>query len=144
MSKPLFGYKLTTDSMQTHGGFLWELGVERTADGHGPLCGSGWLHYYTDPLLALLLNPIHADFDKPRLFRAKVGPVQQHDRGLKAGTTSLTLVEEMPRPAITLGQRVNFAKLCAEWAKIAAAGPWLSSEEISVNLARLAREAVAQ
>ena len=55
------GYKLTNQEMQTHNGFQWELGEWQETSGEGGLCGPGWLHYYSDPLLAVLLNPIHAD-----------------------------------------------------------------------------------
>jgi hypothetical protein len=35
------------------------------------LCGPGWLHAYESPLVAAFMNPIHADFRKPRLFEAE-------------------------------------------------------------------------
>ena len=58
----MIGYKLTNENHETYNGTKWGPGVTHETDGHGELCGSGWLHYYDDPLLAVLLNPIHANF----------------------------------------------------------------------------------
>ena len=106
-------YKFTDQNMQTHGGCQWVLGEKKTTSGEGELCGPGWLHCYADPLLAVLLNPIHADYENPRLFRARVGRKSKHDHGLKSGYTKMTLIEEIPVPAISTAQRVRFAILCA-------------------------------
>ena len=106
-------YKFTDQNMQTHGGCQWVLGEKKTTSGEGELCGPGWLHCYADPLLAVLLNPIHADYENPRLFRAHVGGTSKPDHGLKSGYTKMTLIEEIPVPAISTAQRVRFAILCA-------------------------------
>ena len=106
-------YKFTDQNMQTHGGCQWVLGEKKTTSGEGELCGPGWLHCYADPLLAVLLNPIHTDYENPRLFRARVGRKSKHDHGLKSGYTKMTLIEEIPVPAISTAQRVRFAILCA-------------------------------
>jgi len=47
--------------MQTHGGFQWELGQWYETSGEGDLCSPGWLHFYTNPLLAVLLNSVHTN-----------------------------------------------------------------------------------
>lgn len=108
-------YKLTDQNMQTHRAFQWVLHEPRETTGVGDLCGPGWLHAYTDPLLAVLLNPIHANFKNPRLFKANwAGGKMKSDMGLKVGVTRLTLVEEMPLPSITPTQRVAFGVLCAK------------------------------
>lgn len=65
-------YKLTTQSLTTHNGFQWEPGIPRTASGEGFLYGPGWLHYYHDPLIAVMLNPIHADIQDPILWLAEM------------------------------------------------------------------------
>ena len=143
-------YKFTDQNMQTHGGCQWVLGDEKTTSGEGELCGPGWLHCYSDPLLAVLLNPIHADYENPRLFRARVGGKSKHDHGLKSGYTKMTLIEEIPVPAISTAQRVRFAILCAmkvyrdpgfvQWGE-----NWLSgkdrSAEAAAEAARAARAA---
>jgi len=135
-------YKLTDAKMQTHGGFQWTLGETAKTDGRGDLCGSGWLHYYSDPLLAVFLNPVHANYGSDmRLFRATAGPVQKHDRGLKSGTTELTLVEELRVPRVTPAQCAKFARLCSDWAASAATGPRLAHDAIGAQLAAMARKA---
>ena len=135
-------WKLTNADGTTHGGTKWTIGEARTADGTGELCGSGWLHFYQHPLLAVLLNPIHADFREPRMFEAEAEGAFAFDRGLKAGCTQLTFVREVPLPTITTAQRVKFAKGCAKWAKLAAAGPQLLAADILAVLSRIAEEAV--
>ena len=137
-------YKLTNKNMQTYGGCQWVLNEEKTASGEGDLCTAGWLHAYTHPLLAALLNLIHADFPAPRLFKAQ-GTVGKTDGQLKVGCTKLTLTEELPLPEITTNQRIRFAILCAqqvvsttcpEWSKWAAG--WLSGEDRSQAAAQAA------
>lgn len=109
-------WKLTDQQWRTRAGeyneTLWGPGVTHTASGEGDLCGPGWLHAYTSPELAVLLNPIHAALSDPVLWRAE-GEIGKSDRGLKVGTKSLTTIEIVPRPVITIGQRVKFGILCA-------------------------------
>ena len=126
-------YKLTDQNMQTYNGFQWTLNKTETADGEGDLCGPGFLHAYTDPLLAVLLNPIHANIDRPRLFRAE-GTIKKTDRGLKIGCMEMTLTEELPLPVITTTQRIAFGILCAKEAYKDAgwacwADNWLSGKD---------------
>ena len=139
----IYVYKLTDQNMQTHGGCQWVLGEKKTTSGEGELCGPGWLHCYADPLLAVLLNPIHAYYENPRLFRARAGRKSKHDRGLKSGYTKMTLIEEIPVPAISTAQRVRFAILCAmkvyqdpgfvQWGE-----NWLSGKDRSAEAAEAA------
>lgn len=142
-------YKLTDENMRTYNGFAWELNKTYSTDGKGDLCGPGWLHAYTDPLLAVFLNPIHADFAAPRLFKARGSGRHKNDRGLKCGVTQLRLVKELPLPAVTMVQGVAFGILCAKavcrdktWNKWADA--WLSGVDRSdVAAARAAYVAYA-
>ena len=141
-------YKLTNRDMTTHGGFRWELGKQATAPGEGELCGPGWLHCYSDPLLAVFLNPIHANIKNPRLFRAEAGGKSKHDHGLKSGYTKMTLIEEIPMPDITTEQRVRFAILCTmkiyhDPAYVSWAEGWLSGKDRSVAAAEAAAQATA-
>ena len=106
-------YKLTDQNMQTYGGCQWVLGEWKETSGEGDLGGPGWFHFYTHPLLAVLLNPLHANINYPRLFRAAAEGRTLDDCGLKAGYTKARLIEEVPLPDITTKQRVMFAILCA-------------------------------
>ncbi len=104
-------YKLTDVNMQTYGGYQWALGERRTFPGTGPLCGPGWCHVYSHPVVAEWLNPIHADFgDDRRLFRGETsGSPMQTDGPLKAGVADLVLLSECDRPALTPLDRVVLA-----------------------------------
>lgn len=105
-------YKLTDENAMTRNNTQWGPGVTHNGTGEGDLCGPGWIHAYTDPLLAVLFNPIHADFKNPRLWEAE-GDVGKTDHGFKVGCRSLTTIREISVPEITTEQRVRFAILCA-------------------------------
>ena len=119
--------------MQTYGGCQWVLEEWKETSGEGDLCGPGWLHFYTHPLLAVLLNPLHANISHPRLFCVAAEGRTLDDYGLKAGYTKARLIKEVPLPSITSKQRVAFVILCARavffdkiW--IAWAEAWTSGE----------------
>ena len=107
-------YKLTDKHALTRNGTTWGPKVTQTADGSGELCGPGWLHFYADPLLAVLLNPIHANFTEPRLWEAEAEGEIKEDHGLKFGCTKLATLCEIPLPQISTTQRVAFGILCAK------------------------------
>jgi len=107
-------YKLTDQNMQTFLGFQWEIGKWVHTSGKGSLCTKGWLHCYTHPLLAILLNPIHANIKNPKLFRVSVKGKRETNKGLKLGFSYMKLVKEIPVPTITLTQKIAFGILCAK------------------------------
>jgi len=141
-------YKLTDQNMQTHNGCQWKLGATKTAYGTGDLCTSDWLHFYDDPLLAVLLNPIHANLDAPHLFAGTTSGKIKNDHGLKFGCQKLTLKKKIRLPKITTKQRVRFAILCAKavyadehfgrWAD-----DWLNGKDRSGSAAKAAAKAAA-
>lgn len=106
-------YKLTNQFGKSHSETQWGENVTHTTNGGGELCGAGWLHYYEHPLLAVLLNPVHADFWPARLWECRPEGSIKHDRGLKSGCTQLTTLREIPLPEVTPEQRVRFAIFCA-------------------------------
>jgi hypothetical protein len=106
-------YKLTDQKMQTYNGSQWKLGEWRTTSGEGELCGPGWLHGYSDPLVALLHNPMHAGISPARLFRAEWQGAMKDDHGRKLGVTQMRLVEELPVPTIPNRARRLYAIRCA-------------------------------
>lgn len=105
-------YKLTDQNKETMNHTVWGEGIEHTATGRGPLCSPGWLHAYTDPLLAVLLSPIHTRIENPRLWECE-GDVGMDDNGLKVGCTRLKTIREIELPVVTTEQRVKFGILCA-------------------------------
>lgn len=105
-------YKLTDENCQTYDGMTWEIGKINQAIGPGnELCTSDVLHAYSDPLVAIFLNPIHANFKNPRLFLAE-GDVVADDR-LKVGCKSMVTIAELDVPRPTIETRVTFGILCA-------------------------------
>ena len=62
-------YKLTDEYGCTRNEVQWGPGVSHSAEGEeSRLCTSGCIHFYRDPLIAILMNPVHANFAKPRLW----------------------------------------------------------------------------
>ncbi len=114
-------YKLTDGDGQTWGGTQWWPGVSHSGTGKGELCGPGWIHAYEHPLIAVLMNPIHARFRTPRLWEAE-GEVGLRNGQLKCGCKTLTIIREIPLPAVTTEMRVRFAILCAK--EVCADLPW--------------------
>jgi hypothetical protein len=134
-------YKLTDQKMQTYNSTQWGDNITHTANGQGDLCGPGWLHAYTSPLLAVLLNPIHANTVNPILWEAEGTGDSKNDRGLKIGFTSLTTVRTLPIPVVTLEQKIRFAILCGKQINTdpnwnAWADNWLSGTDRSEAAAR--------
>jgi len=107
-------YKLTDENDRTHGDTQWGENVTHEAPGTGDLCSSGWIHCYTDPLLAVLLNQIHRNFQNPNLWEAEADGATKEDHGLKLGVQKLTTLRRMPVPDVTREQRVRFGILCAK------------------------------
>jgi hypothetical protein len=110
------------------------------------LCSEGWLHYYSDAKLAAFLNPIHAGFDKPRLFEIEVAESIKSDNGLKYGCTKMRLIKELQFIKPTTEQCIKFAIYCAlEVCKDAAfikwANNWLDGTDRSKESARAAAAA---
>ena len=140
------GYKLMDAQMRTFNRTCqWALGVTKTVTGRGDMCGPGWLHSYRDPLLAVLLDPIHGNYGSDaRLFKVECGGRVKQDRGLKFGNAKQTLVEEVVLPRVTIWQRVQFAKNCAEFAARAVKGPRLSPDQIHEELRKCAYAAIGQ
>ncbi len=127
-------WKLTDQLGRTYNDTQWGPGIEHSAPGDGPLCSSAWIHGYRDPILGVLLNPIHANFDRPRLWRCEA--IVGIDDGTKLGCTWLRTVEEVPLPEVTTEQRVRFAilaakQVCTDERWLAWAEGWLSGQDRS-------------
>ena len=58
------------------------------------------------PILALMLNPIHANIENPDLWLAQWAGERLDDRGLKSGVTRLRLLRRLGVPEISITQRV--------------------------------------
>jgi hypothetical protein len=137
-------YKLTNQNCETWNHTKWGEGVTHTADGAGDLCGPGWLHAYEDPLIAVLLNPIHADIEYPILWGAEGSGEVRRDGQLKIGVTSLTTIQRIDLPVVTTEQRAEFAirctlEVCTDPPWRAWAMRWLDGTDRSEATAEAAR-----
>ena len=122
-------FKLTDGQGCTMGRTQWGEGVKHSVaeeDRKAELCSSGVLHAYTNAALGLLLNPIHANFERltVQLWEAE-GELAVSDWG-KVGCFELTTVRRLDLPewyvddALFLKVAVRFAQLCAVAARYAA------------------------
>lgn len=112
-------YKLTNSDMTTRNEFKWELAKEYKIDKKliGPdkeLCSNSWFHVYNSPLVAVLLNPIHANIRNPRLFECECSGYCKLDKGLKIGFTKVKFIREIEMPEITISQKIAFGILCTK------------------------------
>ena len=135
-------YKLTDANDHTKENTQWGPNVTPPPlDGH-TLCKAGVYHAYRHPLLAVLLDPVYANYGSTaHLWRAE-GIVVVED-GLKVGCSTLTTLERMDLPIITTEQRVRFAIACT-WPTISGkvwrqwATDWLTSKDRSAAAAKAA------
>ena len=141
--------KLTNQNMRTHNGFQWELGKKEVIKTKGgELCSDSFFHCYEHPLLAVLLNSMHANIKNPRLFLIEVGGENKEDNGLKCGFKEMTLIEEIKLPEISINQKIAFGILCAlevykEESFVKWANNWLNNVDRSKTSANAAAAADA-
>lgn len=106
-------YKLTDQNDETQKGTKWGPGISHAVDGQLVLCENG-IHAYTDPLLAVLHNPIHGQFnlETAHLWRCEASDEHISD-GLKILHRSLTTIERVEIPSVSTTQAVAYGILCA-------------------------------
>ena len=142
--------KLTDENSLTNGNTLWGPGIRHEATGplDGELCTNSWIHYYSHPLLAVMLNPIHVNFAKPLGWAVSIEGLTRDDNGLKMGCRALTTLHQIDLPVVTTAQRVRFAILCGqaiigtdlpEWSTWAEG--WLNGTNRTADAARAAAQA---
>ena len=113
-TKPTY-YKLTDHNGQTRGPTQWGENITHKAVGSSDrLCTESWIHFYRDPILAVLMNPIHARFSNPRLWEGFVPEGEELHEPLKSGSRIFTTTREITLPRITRTQRTIFGILCAK------------------------------
>jgi len=141
-------YKLTDQNGKTKNNTQWGPNITHSSTGNDKsLCSNGWIHFYKDPLIAVLMNPSHADFKSPKLWECETDGEHLHEE-LKSGCKTLTTIKEIPVPEISLTQKIAFGILCVKeifndekwnlWAD-----KWLSGEDRSERSANIAAYAAA-
>ena len=140
-------WKLTDENDRTHGGCQWSEGVEHTAPGGEP-CTDGVIHWYADPLLAVLHDPIHGGYgETAHLWECEVA--ETGTDGLKCWGTRCRTLRQVPLPAVSTEQRTRYAIFCAmevlpppntAWAEAwqGWAEGWLAGKDRSSEAARAA------
>lgn len=141
-------YKLLTQDLKSHNNTQWQIGVPVTIQKEGvEMCTDQVLHCYNHPLLAVLLNPIHANISNPKLFEISVDKIVAND-GLKFASKSQTLIGEISLPQINTKQKIEFAIKVAKLVYKAPkwnlwADSWLNGSDRSKESAADARAAAA-
>ena len=142
-------YKLTTQEGMTQNNTQWGENVthEATGDIEQDLCSNAWIHAYTHPLLAILMNPAHAMIKNPILWEGN-GEGEAKFEPLKCGFRKFTTLRQIPLPEVTNVQKVAFGILCAkeintdsswnQWAD-----KWFSGEDRTKSSAYYAAYAAA-
>ena len=139
-------YKLTDSYNETKNNTQWGENISHTATGKDRhLCSTGWIHFYTNDLIAVLLNSARAYFSNPHLWECETEG-EHHHEPLKSGCKTLTTIKQIPLPEISNIQKVSFGILCAkevyhgeQWTKWA--DNWLNNTDRSPDAACAARAA---
>ena len=139
-------FKLTDNNGKTRNFTQWGSNVTHTATGTDPnLCSNGWIHFYMDPWIAVVMNPIHVEFHNPILWEAEAEGEVIHEL-FKSGSKTLTTIRQIPLPEISLNQRIALGIYCAkevfedgQWNNWA--DKWLSGEDRSKESAVVASNA---
>jgi hypothetical protein len=144
-------YKLTDEFGNTKNQTHWAEGTrheiaKELRDSTQPLCSKHYYHAYENPLVAVFMNPSHANFRNPILWRA-TGWVSKRNGQLKCGCFTLRTLQQIPLPVLTTNQRVRVAIQCAlkepqtesfkSWAK-----NWLSGVDRTFKTATATQAAV--
>jgi len=106
-------YKLLRPDFTSHDNCKWEIGVWKETSGKGELCGPGWLHCYVHPLLAVLHNPIHTNYNLAIMVEVEVRGTCKMDGQIKEGWTEMRVKREIEAPVITTEQRIKYGIHCA-------------------------------
>jgi len=139
-------YKLTDSNDRTYGGCQWGENITHETSGQSEICGPGWTHWYSDPWVAVFLNPVHGEFDlKTAHLWEGEGEMVIHDCELKIGCTKATTLKRIPLPVLTPEQRIEIAIRCVllvyeepifvQWAQ-----KWLSGEDRSMEVIKRVKE----
>ena len=107
-------YKLTTQEGKTKNNTQWGENVthEATGDIKQDLCSDAWIHAYTHPLLAALMNPVLSNIENPIHWEGK-GEGEAKFEPLKCGFRKFTTLRQIPLPEVTDVQKIAFGILCA-------------------------------
>jgi len=110
-------YKITNIDGKTRAGEIneikWGDGVTHKATGTGEeLCSDGFIHAYEYSYIAVLMNPVHGNYNPFLLWEAE-GDIAIRDGQIKCGCKELTTIRQIPIPILTKEQIIEIAIRCA-------------------------------
>jgi len=108
-------YKLTENNNYTRYHTMWGENITHCVDESYPgteLCTNQVIHAYEHPVIAVLMDPVHAQFGQPLLWEAE-GEVIVREGQLKCGVKKLTTVRQIALPRFTRQQRQEIMIRCA-------------------------------
>jgi hypothetical protein len=104
-------YKLTTQENTTQNDTRWGVGITNFAANLNThdykLCTGDVIHAYEHPLIALIRNCQDANIENPKLWLAK--GIVGVNNGMKVGCKSLTIIDQLQIPEISLEQKIAFS-----------------------------------
>ncbi len=145
-------YKLTNANGMTRGCTVWKIGVPAPRLYGTKLCAPGIYHAYEDPFVAVLMDPLHADYGTTaRMFVCDAPGVVVRDNWLKCGVQTMTPRAEVLLPRLSTTTRVEIAiRLALEVQENGAsekfavwAASWLAGRDRSKQAAAEVAEAEA-
>lgn len=136
--------KLTDEHGQTKNKTQWGPNITHTAigDPSKDLCSDAYIHAYESIEIALLMNPIGANFDPKtmQIWNAKGKIIKNKDHS-KCGCRSLTTISLVKTiPILTREIRIRFAIFCSlkvykEQSYVVWAENWIDNKDRSANAA---------
>ena len=138
--KPSKVYKFTDQNNCTFNQSVWIPGTWKQTSGEGELCGLGWLHAYSDPLIAVFMNHTNLNL---KLWLAEGAGKFKDDSGLKCGFTKLRILKNIKLPEISDEKRIEIALHCVVMAEMGDkefrnwATKWVTEKDRSPEAARV-------
>jgi hypothetical protein len=103
----MIAYKWFRYNLTTYDGFQWEIGRWKSTSGEGELCGPGWLHAFSTPLLAVLHKAGCNIDDYDLLFEVEIEGIK--DESFKLGATRMRPLRQIEVPTLTIEQHIEYA-----------------------------------
>jgi len=107
-------YKLTDCNRYTRDDTRWGEFITHSVPKQNKgvkLCTNQVIHAYEHPVVAVLMNPVHADLMGPRLWVAK-GKIVNRDGDLKCGVKKLITLQQIPLPTLTQTEQLEIVVRC--------------------------------
>jgi len=109
-------YKLVDTDYKSFGSCCWKNGplyvTHMESGGVDGECGPGWLHVYADPILGVMMDPIHANVGTGRILEVECLDATYLNGG-KYICRAVTPVREIKWPLLDMEHRIRMALYCS-------------------------------